>query len=109
MADRTITLDDLVSDIEDHLHETDTDYVAGIAGKVLTGTFSAMSDGDNIRHSGVKWSMASVITDIVGAVGEMEPADAARFATSLLSHTYEADTEGNILVTFVGDSTPSPR
>ncbi len=106
MADRTISLDDLLLDLDDHLQETDAAYVAGVAAKVLPGTFSALSDGETIRHAGVKWSMASVITDITGAVGNMEPAEAARFASGLLSDAYAADAEGNILVTFRAEQAP---
>ena len=65
VTDRTFSLDDLVSGI-DEMQETDAAYVAEVAGKILLGGFTALSDGETIRHSGVRWTMTSVITDRTG-------------------------------------------
>ncbi len=108
MADRTITLDDLACEMGEHLEETDAAYVAETAAKVLPGEFKALSDGDTIRHQGVKMSVASVIDDITSAVCSMEPARAAAFANELLSGGYEANAAGEIEVTFAPDDAPAP-
>lgn len=107
MADRTITLDDLASDLGEHLAETDAAYVAEVASKILPGEFRALSDGDTIRHQGVKMSVASIIEDITSEVCSMEPAKAAAFANDLLSGGYEANAAGEIEVTFAPDA-PAP-
>lgn len=44
MVDRSITEDDLVWEIDDHLMECDAPYFAALAKKVLGGDYASLSN-----------------------------------------------------------------
>jgi hypothetical protein len=108
MSDRTLSVDDLISEIDEHLSEIDTVYLCALAERLLGGSYEPLGDGETIRHDGCKRQYASVIGGILGRLHEMEPAQIADLATTFLTDTYEARPDGRIDVTFRGDEPTAP-
>jgi hypothetical protein len=109
MSDRTISIDDLITEIDEHLSEVDATYLASLAEKVIGGEFDALSDGVTIRHRTHKRNYKMVIDDILTQLHSMEPEHVADLASSILTDTYKIRDDGKIDVTFKEENVPSPR
>ena len=101
MTTRTISVDDLLCEIDEHLSEVDTPYLAALAEKVCGGPYEPLSDGEHIRHRGTALVFTTVIEDILHSMRNMETAELAMLASTLLTDLYEARDDERVIVTLI--------